>query len=249
MPYISATCPNCKGNLKLSTDMEKGYCVHCGSIISLSDAVKEVSINKPLELKGYESFNTLYKQIQEDLSAGNNQSEKFRQMLNRALELDPDNEYLYDLILSQIWKAQMKDGVFILYEGTASKVLVPEGITTINKMAFASCPNLKEVVLPKSLEFVMPDAFIYESMLTITAYSGTYAAKYAMHSPAKLNLIDAESETAKAISDIESIIKELNMFKTQTIENIERCFIVGEFVDESIPIFDKNFEYILFNSL
>lgn len=30
----------------------------------------------------------------------------------------------------------------------------------------------------------------------------------------------------------------------ETIENIERCFIVGEFVDESIPIFDKNFDVI-----
>ncbi len=224
MPYIPATCPKCGGHLKLDSDMEKGYCVHCGSLIDFSEAVKTVNINGPIEFEGYESFPTLYKIIQKKLSDGDNRSSLFRQQLNKALELDPDNEYLYNLVSSQIWEAEINDNALIIYSGTAPRVFIPEGITTINKMAFAGCPNLREIILPKSLKLIMPDAFVFESMITISAYNGTYAANYAMQSPAKLNLLDLKTETEKKIEIIESILREFDVFKKQMHNELENHF-------------------------
>ena len=224
MPYVPATCPNCGGNLNLASDMQKGYCIHCGSLIDFSEAIKTVNIKGPIEFEGYESFPTLYRIIQKALSEGSHQTAQFRQSLNKALELDPDNEYLYNLISSQIWEAKIEDTVLKIYKGTSSKFFVPEGITKIDSMAFAGCPGLREITLPKSLKNIMPDAFVYESMLTINAFKETYAAYYAMQSPAKLNLIDTKKETENNIEIIESILREFDVLKKQMNDKIEKHF-------------------------
>ena len=87
MPYVAATCPHCGGELKINTEMEKGYCTHCGSRIDFSGDIKEISINFPIEIEGFESFPRLYKYVEQALSEGTNRSEEFRSNLTKALEL------------------------------------------------------------------------------------------------------------------------------------------------------------------
>ena len=224
MPYVPATCPHCGGGLKLDSNTEKGYCMHCGSLIDFSEAIKTIQFNSPIEIHGFESYPTLIKRIENDLKTGNNQNPEFKEYLIKALELDPDNKYLYGLVSSEIWKAKIEDNTIVSYEGTAKKVTVPNGIAAIGSMAFARCHNLVEIVLPKSLKQIMTGAFIYESKLTISTYNGTYAAKYAMSSPAKLNLLDYKNSTKKNIENIEVILRELATFKRNTIDNIETYF-------------------------
>lgn len=224
MPYVPATCPHCTGELRLDTEMEKGYCIHCGSMINFADAVKTVRITKPIEFVGYESLPTLLNIIENDFKGGTNQTPEFKQRLIRAMELDPDNQYLYDLVHSQIWKAKIEDNALVQYDGDAKKVTVPEGIVSIGEMAFARHFKLEEITLPKSIKHIMPGAFVYEGMLTINAYKNTYSAQYALASPAKLNLLDFKNSNEKNLESIESILREFGIFKRITEEKIEHHF-------------------------
>lgn len=224
MPYVPATCPNCNGGLELDSDMEKGYCIHCGSLISFSEAVKSVRLDGPIELEGYESFSTLYNFVKKALKKGTNQTSEFRERLNRALELEPDNQFLYDMIKSEIWNAKIEDNVIVQYESKVKSVVLPDGIWAIGKMAFGRCLSLEQITLPKSLRQISEGAFIYEDRLTINAYKGTYGARYAMSSPAKLSLIDIKNSKEINLQVMERILRELNIYK-KTIEiNIEKHF-------------------------
>lgn len=224
MPYVPATCPHCGGGLKLDSDMEKGYCIHCGSLISFADAVKTVRLKGPIEFEGYESLPTLMKLIEKDLKNGTNQTPEFRQHLVKALELDPDNEYFYDLVHSEIWEATIENNILTEYKGKSKKVVVPRGVEAIGKMAFARCPHMTDISLPKSLKRISEGAFIYESRLTIHSHNGTFAAKYAMSSPAKLKLLDIKNDNERNIEAIESILREFGIFKKITVDKIEKHF-------------------------
>ncbi len=224
MPYLPAICPHCSGHLSLDSNMEKGYCIHCGSLINFSEAVTIVKANGPIEFEGYESLPTLLNLIKKAFSEGENQTPEFKGRLIRALELDPENRYLYGLVHSEIWKAEIKNNVLIKYNGNAQKVVLPEGISAIESMAFGSHCNLKEIVLPKSINEIRENAFIFESTLTIRAYKDTYAARYALASPAKLKLMDYKSSDKQNIEDIEYILGELRTFQKITQQKIEDRF-------------------------
>jgi len=222
MPYVAATCPHCGGELKINTEMEKGYCTHCGSRIDFSGDIKEISINFPIELEGFESFPRLYKYVEQALSEGTNRSEEFRSNLTKALELKPDSEYLYNLVLSEVWTAEIENHVLISYNSSARKITVPEGILEIGRFAFANCINLEEVVLPRSLKRIEQGAFLYEPRLIISAYKDSFAAKYGADSPAKLKLIDYEGETKKLLEESQEILREIIVYKNLTLEKIEK---------------------------
>jgi len=222
MPYVAATCPHCGGELKINTEMEKGYCSHCGSRIDFSGDIKEVNINIPIELEEFESYPRLYKYVEQALSEGTNQTEEFRMKLTKALELNPESEYLYNLVSSEVWTAEIENHVLISYKSNARKIAVPEGIVEIGPFAFLSCINLEEVILPRSLKRIEQGAFLYEPRLTISAYKDSFAAKYGADSPAKLNLIDYEGETKRLLQESQEILREIVVYKNLTLEKIEK---------------------------
>jgi len=223
MPYVPATCPSCGADLSVDTTQEKGYCSHCGGMIDFQSAIQSAIFSNPIEFEGYESYSTLVGMIEEDLRNGRNQTPEFRDKLNRAIELNPDDVYLYSLVESEIWNARIENNVLIQYEGTAKKVVVPEGIEIIDQLAFGRHMQLLEITLPKSIMQIRTGAFLYESSLIINAYAGSYGAKYAMSSPAKLKLID-KIQGGNPVEEIESILREFDSFKKATASNLEIYF-------------------------
>ncbi|MEX1376817.1 MAG: leucine-rich repeat protein [Eubacteriales bacterium] len=224
MPFVAATCPNCKGDLRINSDEEKGYCVHCGSHIDFSAAIKTIKLDQPIDMLGYMSLAPLLKSIDEDLKNGSNNTLEFKEKLYKALELDPDNKFLYDMITSQIWNAAIVNKELVSYTGNAERVVIPEGVTKIGEMAFGRCHQLKEISLPKSINYIMANAFLFESSLIINAYNGTYGAKYAIASPAKFNLIDVHKDSEKHMHTMTDLLKELETFRVTSLENLESHF-------------------------
>ena len=66
------------------------------------------------------------------------------------------------------------------FEGGAFKyVKLAEGVKTIEKRAFADCPNLKDIYIPEETVRIATDAFEGVSGLTIHGREGSYAEFYA----------------------------------------------------------------------
>ncbi len=60
-----------------------------------------------------------------------------------------------------------------------SYVHIPDGVTRIERRAFADCPNLRDVDIPESATSIDPTAFAGTSGLTIHSADGSYAEFYA----------------------------------------------------------------------
>lgn len=66
------------------------------------------------------------------------------------------------------------------FRGTSAKwAVVPDGVTSIESLAFADCPNLRGVTIPASVSTIAEDAFQGSTNLTIVGESGSYAEYYA----------------------------------------------------------------------
>ncbi len=48
--FVSAICPNCKGNLKLDTKLERAICQHCGAESIIENTPKQQKQQGRLEL-------------------------------------------------------------------------------------------------------------------------------------------------------------------------------------------------------
>ena len=224
MGYVAARCPNCAGDLQLDDKMEKGYCTHCGTPIYFKDAIQKIKIVGPVEIAGFAKLDSLIKLIKKDLEFGMNQTGEFRDRLNRALELDPSNQYLYDLQSSEVWNAKISEGRLLSYKSSAEKIFVPDCVSVIERSAFKTCYNLKEVILPRSITFIDDSVFYKEENLTISAYKNTYAARYALVSPAYLNIIDDDENNQEYIRKIEEHLTEIVAFKNVVVGSINRHY-------------------------
>jgi len=224
MGYVAARCPNCAGDLQLDDKMEKGYCSHCGTPIYFKDAVQRIKIVGPVEIAGFAKLDSLIKLIKKDLEFGMNQTNEFRDRLNRALELDPSNQYLYDMQSSEIWNAKIVDGKLVEYKSNAKRIVVPDCVTIINRYAFRSCHMLEEVVLPRTITQIMDNVFYKEERLTISAYKNTYSARFALISPAYLHIIDDDENKQEDIKNIEEILSEIVAYKNVIVKDIKRHY-------------------------
>lgn len=63
--------------------------------------------------------------------------------------------------------------------GAFSYAHLPDGVTRIEKRAFADCPNLHDVDIPESATSIDPTAFAGVTGLTIHGVDGSYAESYA----------------------------------------------------------------------
>lgn len=63
--------------------------------------------------------------------------------------------------------------MYLFNRRNIKRVNVPEGITTINKSAFAMCQDLEKICLPSSLKEIQDDAFGDDLKLSVIYYNGT----------------------------------------------------------------------------
>lgn len=213
MGYVAARCPNCGGDLQLNDKMEKGYCAHCGTPIYFKEAVQRIKIVGPVQVAGFAKIESLIKLLKKDLEFGMNRTPEFRDRLNRAIEMDPNNQYLYDLQSSEIWNAKIVDGKLVEYTGNVKRVVVPDCVTVIGRFAFKACSMLEEIVLPRSITHISNRVFFKEERLVISAYKNTYAARFALISPAFLQIIDDDEHNQEHIRKIEETLTEVVSFK------------------------------------
>ena len=58
------------------------------------------------------------------------------------------------------------------------KIVLPEGVETIENGVFFSCPYLQEIQLPSTLKFVGRGAFSYCDDLTTVTFKGKHEPKF-----------------------------------------------------------------------
>ena len=68
--------------------------------------------------------------------------------------------------VSPITDFEIEDGVFKKYLGNAETVVIPEGVTSIGKGAFARCESLKSIHIPNGVASIEMFAFYHCSALT-----------------------------------------------------------------------------------
>lgn len=75
MKLVSAMCPNCGAKLELDENMEKGFCMYCGSQILVQDAVQKykVEISGRVSVEGILSAEDLAKNGETLVNIGNYQ--------------------------------------------------------------------------------------------------------------------------------------------------------------------------------
>lgn len=66
------------------------------------------------------------------------------------------------------------------FEGVSAAVIkLPDGLTTIRKRAFANCPGLQEVYIPRTVSTIEEDVFQNSPEVVIYGYPGSGAEEYA----------------------------------------------------------------------
>lgn len=77
------------------------------------------------------------------------------------------------------------------FEGiSAIAVKIPNGVITIRTKAFANCPNLKRIYIPKTVNLIEDDAFSNSPNIVIFGYNGSVAEQYAEQNEIRFVKID-----------------------------------------------------------
>lgn len=83
MALVNAKCTNCGGEIQLDNSKKTGFCLHCGSKVNVSEAVKEIKINKSDDVEKY-------LKLAKNANEGKNY-EELEKYCNMILEIDNSN--------------------------------------------------------------------------------------------------------------------------------------------------------------
>lgn len=181
MGYISSECPNCGGKVQLNDKEKTTICIFCGSPIKYEEAMKNVQIEGKVNVSGVAGVKNLITLIERDLENGRNKTNEFRDRLNRALELDPSNSRLYSLQLSEIWNADIRNGVLFSYNTNSRKLIIPDGVKEIAPGALKDNSNMVELIVPDSVVRIGINQNISnKNNLKIYTKSGTCPERFAI---------------------------------------------------------------------
>jgi len=102
MPFVTARCPQCGGELKLDDQKESGFCMHCGSKILVQEAINAVRIDNS------HMVNTWLKMGDSAFEA-RNIAEAY-DYYTRVIEVQPENyEAIYKKAKAAGWQSTLID--------------------------------------------------------------------------------------------------------------------------------------------
>ncbi len=92
MSLVSLKCPNCNGDINLDDSQEIGYCMYCGSKVSLKDPTLSLNINVTgkVSVEGVPSVDNLRLRAEEFSKQGD--EEMATQYYNKILDIDPEDQ-------------------------------------------------------------------------------------------------------------------------------------------------------------
>jgi tetratricopeptide (TPR) repeat protein len=129
MPFVAAKCPQCGGEIQLDSQMETGFCMHCGSKILVQEAIRAVRIDNT------HMISTWMNMGKSALMAGN--YEESYGYFTKVVENDPEN-----------WIAILEKGFLAALLSTFEKPRYAELIQAINE-----CEEILQSVNSSQEEF------------------------------------------------------------------------------------------------
>jgi len=98
MPFVSAVCPSCGGEIQLDDSKESGFCLHCGSKIVRDEAVVRVKVehsgNVKLDSGGADSALVEYGYSIMELKPS-----KAKEYFEKALSINPKNHLAWNALV------------------------------------------------------------------------------------------------------------------------------------------------------
>lgn len=107
MAFVAARCPQCGGELQLDKSKETGFCMHCGSKIFVSDAIRAVKIDNSHLVERWMTLGC------SAADAGNH--EEAYQYFTKVVEVAPDN-----------WEAFFYKGRAAAWQSTVARPRISE---------------------------------------------------------------------------------------------------------------------------
>lgn len=139
MPFVAARCPQCGGELQLDNGKETGFCMHCGSKIVISEAIRTIKVDNTHMVANWMNLG------QSAAKAGNN--EEAYQYFAKILEADPENwEAFFFKGRAAAWQSSIAKPRFNeLFEGInqaniimdRKNISIEEKISAVNEFADA----------------------------------------------------------------------------------------------------------------
>ena len=121
MTFVAARCPQCGGELQLDNSKEAGFCMHCGSKIIVSDAIRAVKIDNSHMVDRWMKLGF-------SAAEAGNQEEAY-QYFTKVVEVAPDNwEAFFNRGKAAAWQSSVaRPRINELYEGIKQSINILEG--------------------------------------------------------------------------------------------------------------------------
>ena len=133
MPFVAAKCPQCGGDLQLDSQMETGFCMHCGSKITVQEAIRAVRIDNTQMVATWMKMG--------DLAAESGNNSEAYEYYTKVFEVQPEN-----------WWAIFKKGKAAGWQSTLANARVTETVICFAKAIELAPEDEKGKVIDESTE-------------------------------------------------------------------------------------------------
>lgn len=159
-------CDICGGQIEMEAGGQRGLCVNCGTAYSLNRMREMFSGIKVFVTGSNEDVEQWKSPVNTYLKAGDFMAAD--QTVKKILEAFPGDVFANEIYAKlQDWKyLEIKNGVLLKYTGIASRLEIPDCVTSIGEKAFSECSSLTSMTIPNSVTSIGNFAFYGCSSLT-----------------------------------------------------------------------------------